>query len=78
MTVEGEKVYHTEHFDTLSFPREWTEISATLIPKCVGPRGPKDYRPLASLSAMRELLGHVWMMTLPQELPLRVFQSAWT
>ena len=37
--------------DTLSFPTEWTEISAVLIPKCVGPQGLKDYRPLASLCA---------------------------
>ena len=34
-----------EHFDTLSFPTEWTEISATLTPRCVGPQGLKNYRP---------------------------------
>ena len=49
-----------QHFDTLSFPTEWTEISATVIPNCVSPQGLKDNRPLASLSAMRKLLGYVY------------------
>ena len=62
--------------DTLSFPTEWTEISAVLIPKCVGPQGLKDYRPLASLCAIRKLLGYVWMLSLPRELPWRSFQAA--
>ena len=65
-----------DHFDTLSFPSEWTETSATLIPKCVGPQGLKDCRPLASLSAIRKLLGNVWMLSLPRELPWRSFQAA--
>ena len=62
--------------DTLSFPKEWTEISAVLIPKCVGPQGLKDYRTLASLCAIRKLLGYVWMLGLPRELPWRSFQAA--
>ena len=65
-----------EHFDTLSFPTEWTEISATLIPKCFGCRSLKDHRPLALFCAIRKLLGHVWMMTLPQQLLWRSCQAA--
>ena len=48
-----------DHFQTLSFLTEWTEITAALFPKCVGPRGLKDYRPLASPSAIRKLSGYV-------------------
>ena len=65
-----------DNFDTLSFPTEWTDISATIIPKCAGPQSLKDYRPLASLSATRKLSGHVWMLSLPRELPWRSFQAA--
>ena len=41
-----------EHCDTLSFPTEWTVLIL------------KDYRPLASLIAKRNLLGYVWLSCL--------------
>ena len=65
-----------ENFDTLSFLTEWTEISSTLIPRRVGPQGLKDKRPLASLSAIRKLSGHVWTLSFPRELHWRSFQAA--
>ena len=52
---------------------DWSEITASLIPKVAVPKKPKDFRPIAALTALRKLVGYVFMMSMP-EITYRSFQ----
>ena len=54
----------------LAGPSTWCQTSATLLPKAVGAASLAKYRPVASLPAIRKLLGYIWLMWLP---PLTFF-----
>jgi hypothetical protein len=47
------------------FPEEWCRSATTLAPKTVGATSLSGFRPIAGLSAIRKLLGYVWLLLLP-------------
>ena len=53
-------------FEKCCLNERWAAITASLIPKVAVPRGPKDFRPIASLVTLRKLVGYIFLQALPQ------------
>ena len=56
-----------EMFAKCEFHSNWAAITATLVPKIACPKGPKDFRPIASLVTLRKLMGYIFLQALPQQ-----------
>ena len=52
-------------FKTCDINRDWSAITASLIPKLAVPKSAKDFRPIASLVTLRKLIGYVFLLSLP-------------
>ena len=61
--------FFTYLFISLVFPKCWTVVGASLIPKVVGASSLSKFRAIACLPVARKLCGYLWMQMLP---PLRV------
>ena len=51
----------TDTFTSLDFETQRTTVAASLIPKKPFPSKLSEFSPISSLSAMRKLLGYVWL-----------------
>ena len=51
----------TDMFSSLDFETQWTTVAASLVPKKPFPSKLSEFRPISSLSTMRNLLGYVWL-----------------
>ena len=56
--------YMTSVLRSLSFPSSWFQTYASLVPKGVAANSLSKFRPLASLPAIRKLLGYIWLSML--------------
>ena len=53
-------------FEKCSLHDRWATITASLIPKIAVPKGPQDFRPIASLVTLRKLIGYIFLHALPK------------
>ena len=52
-------------FEKCDMDKDWSMITASLIPKVAVPKSQKYFRPIASLIAVRKLVGYVFLLSLP-------------
>ena len=66
--------YNVDGIEIIKAPN--SEKDTSLIPKYLASRCLKEFGPLATYSAIRKLLGYMWMLSFPPHLPGRSFQAA--